>query len=214
MTATVISKVLSMKSGTVLVVTLAASALDALPAVAGPERLERVLVSEVSRPPAGWVEFCTRQPGECAGTTTAPLDIALSPEAWKELERINKWVNETIKPLTDLAHWGVAELWSYPDDGYGDCEDYVLLKRRLLIESGWPREALLVTVVRDKKGKGHAVLTVTTDKGDYVLDNQKDELLLRSKTGYRFIKRQSQSNPNVWVSLGDLRPAIATATSR
>ena len=128
--------------------------------------------------------------------------------------RINKWVNETIKPLTDLAHWGVAELWSYPDDGYGDCEDYVLLKRRLLIESGWPREALLVTVVRDKKGKGHAVLTVTTDKGDYVLDNQKDELLLWSKTGYRFIKRQSQSNPNVWVSLGDLRPAIATATSR
>jgi hypothetical protein len=78
--------------------------------------------------------------------------------------RINKWVNKTIKPLTDLAHWGVAELWSYPDDGYGDCEDYVLLKRRLLIESGWPREALLVTVVRDKKGKGHAVLTVTTDK--------------------------------------------------
>ena len=137
-----------------------------------------------------------------------------SPEAWKELVRINKWVNETIKPLTDLAHWGVAELWSYPDDGYGDCEDYVLLKRRLLIESGWPREALLVTVVRDKKGKGHAVLTVTTDKGDYVLDNQKDELLLWSKTGYRFIKRQSQSNPNVWVSLGDPRPAIATATSR
>ena len=90
----------------------------------------------------------------------------------------------------------------------------VLLKRRLLIESGWPREALLVTVVRDKKGKGHAVLTVTTDKGDYVLDNQKDELLLWSKTGYRFIKRQSQSNPNVWVSLGDPRPAIATATSR
>ena len=69
MIATVISKVLSMKSGTVLVVTLAASAIDALPAVAGPERLERVLVSEVSRPPAGWVEFCTRQPGECAGTT-------------------------------------------------------------------------------------------------------------------------------------------------
>ena len=138
----------------------------------------------------------------------------MSKSAKVVLVRINKWVNETIKPLTDLAHWGVAELWSYPDDGYGDCEDYVLLKRRLLIESGWPREALLVTVVRDKKGKGHAVLTVTTDKGDYVLDNQKDELLLWSKTGYRFIKRQSQSDPNVWVSLGDRRPAIATATSR
>jgi predicted transglutaminase-like cysteine proteinase len=58
------------------------------------------------------------------------------------------------------------------------------------------------------------VLTVTTDKGDYVLDNQREDILLWSETGYRFIKRQSQSNPNVWVSLGNPRPAITTATSR
>ncbi len=58
------------------------------------------------------------------------------------------------------------------------------------------------------------MLTVTTDKGDYVLDNQNDDILLWSETGYRFVKRQSQSNPNVWVSLGDPRLAIATATSR
>ena len=86
--------------------------------------------------------------------------------------RINKWVNEPIKPMTDLEHWGVVEKWSYPDDGYGDCEDYVLLKRRMLIQAGWPREALLITVVRDKKGEGHAVLTVKTDKGEFILDNQ------------------------------------------
>jgi predicted transglutaminase-like cysteine proteinase len=214
MIATAISKVLSVKSGTVLIAALAASAIDVLPAVAGPERLAHVLVSEVTRPPVGWVEFCARQPGECAGTTTAPRDLALSPEAWKDLVRVNKWVNETIKPLTDLEHWGVVERWSYPDDGYGDCEDYVLLKRRMLIQSGWPRETLLVTVVSDKKDEGHAVLTVTTDKGDYVLDNQNEDILLWSKTGYRFVKRQSQSDPNVWVSLGNSRPAIATTTSR
>ena len=69
-------------------------------------------------------------------------------------------------------------------------------------------------MVRDKKEKGHAVLTVVTDQGDFILDNQNEDILLWSKTGYRFVKRQSQSNPNVWVSLGDLRPAIATATSR
>ena len=96
----------------------------------------------------------------------------------------------------------------------GDCEDYVLLKRRMLIQSGRPREALLVTVVRDQKQEGHAVLTVITDKGDYVLDNQNEDILLWSETGYRFVKRQSQSNPNLWVALDDLRPAIATATSR
>jgi predicted transglutaminase-like cysteine proteinase len=151
--------------------------------------------------------------GDCAGTATALRELALSSEAWEDLVRVNKWANHTIKPLTDLEHWGVVERWSYPDDGYGDCEDYVLLKRRLLIQSG-PRAALLITVVRDKKEKGHAVLTVFTDQGDFILDNQNEDILLWSKTGYRFVKRQSQSNPNVWVSLGDPRPAIATATSR
>jgi predicted transglutaminase-like cysteine proteinase len=82
----------------------------------------------------------------------------------------------------------------------------------LLIQLGWPREALLVTVVLDNEDEGHAVLTVTTDKGDYVLDNKKEDILLWSKTGYRFVKRQSQSDPNVWVSLIDLQPVIATGT--
>ena len=214
MVATVITKALSATSRIGLIAAVAASAIGAVPAVAGPEQLVHIRASQVTSPPVGWVEFCARQPGECASTTTAPRDLTLSPGAWKDLVRVNKWVNETIKPLTDLEHWGVVERWSYPDDGYGDCEDYVLLKRRMLIQSGWPREALLVTVVRDKKEEGHAVLTVTTDKGDYVLDNQAEDILLWSETGYRFVKRQSQSNPNVWVSLDDLRPAIATATSR
>jgi predicted transglutaminase-like cysteine proteinase len=214
MVAAVITKLLSLMSRTVLIGAMAASVIDALPAIAGPERLAHVLASEVTRPPAGWVDFCARQPGECASTATAPRELAFSPETWKDLVRVNKWVNQAIKPLTDLEHWGVLERWSYPDDGYGDCEDYVLLKRRILIQSGWPREALLVTVVQDKDGNGHAVLTVTSDKGDYVLDNQTEKSLLWSETGYHFVKRQSQSNPNVWVSLDDLRPAVATATSR
>jgi predicted transglutaminase-like cysteine proteinase len=83
----------------------------------------------------------------------------------------------------------------------------------MLIEAGWPREALLLTLVRGADGEGHAVLTVTTDKGDYVLDNMSWDILLWSKIGYRFVKRQSQYDPNVWVSLGDPAPATATATS-
>ena len=121
MVATAISKILNVKSGTVLIAVLAASAIDALPAVAGPQRLAHVAVSEVTRPPVGWIEFCARQPGECAGTGTAPRHLALSAEAWKDLVRVNKSVNKTIKPLTDLEHWGLVERWSYPDDGYGDC---------------------------------------------------------------------------------------------
>jgi predicted transglutaminase-like cysteine proteinase len=213
MIATVIYKGWGVKFGAVLIAALATSAIDVLPAVAGSERLSHVLVSKATRPPHGWVEFCARQPGECAGTTPAPRDLVLlRREAWTDLVRVNKWVNQSIKPLSDLEHWGVVEHWSYPDDGYGDCEDYVLLKRRMLIQSGWPREALLVTVVRNRKDEGHAVLTVATDKGDYILDNETENILLWSETGYSFVKRQSQSNPNEWVLLDGPQPALATAS--
>jgi hypothetical protein len=43
--------------------------------------------------------------------------------------------------------------------------------------------------------------------------NMSWDILLWSKIGYRFVKRQSQYDPNVWVSLGDSAPATATATS-
>lgn len=172
-----------------------------------------VEVYDVARPPIGWVEFCAANAAECATSPTTPRDVVLSPRALHDLIRVNRWVNDAIKPMTDLDHWGVIEKWSYPDDGYGDCEDYVLLKRKLLISAGWPREALLITVVRDKRDEGHAVLTVKTDRGEFILDNQADDVLPWSETGYRFVKRQSQRDPNVWVSLGDPRPAPPTAAA-
>jgi predicted transglutaminase-like cysteine proteinase len=178
------------------------------------ERPLFVSIGDNSRPPIGWVEFCGNNPRECLGAPMAARDVVLSAKAWKDLVRVNQWVNENIRPVTDMDHWGVVERWSYPDDGRGDCEDYVLLKRRMLIEAGWPRSALLITVVRDKKGEGHAVLTVKTDKGEFILDNQAEDVLLWSETGYRFVKRQAQSDHNVWVALGDTRPAISTASSR
>jgi predicted transglutaminase-like cysteine proteinase len=173
-----------------------------------------VSVGERTNAPIGWVQFCVEYDPECKVRPSAARDVVLSIQAWKDLVRVNRWVNENIRPLTDLEHWGVVERWNYPDDGYGDCEDYVLEKRRMLMKAGWPREALLITVVRDQHGDGHAVLTVKTDKGEFILDNQRDDIMLWSDTGYRFVKRQAQSDPNVWLSLGEPREAPATASSR
>jgi predicted transglutaminase-like cysteine proteinase len=183
-------------------------------AEAASERPLFVSLGASARAPIGWTEFCAGHVQECEVRPLEARDIVLTQKSWRELLRINNKVNAQIKPMTDLDHWGVVERWSYPDDGYGDCEDYVLLKRRMLMQAGWPRQALLITVVRDTKGEGHAVLTVKTDRGEFILDNQNEEILLWSDTGYRFVKRQSQSDPNIWVSLGDPRPAISTATSR
>jgi predicted transglutaminase-like cysteine proteinase len=164
--------------------------------------------------PIGWVQFCVEYDPECKTKPSMPRDVVLSAQAWKDLVRVNHWVNANVRPITDLDHWGVVERWNYPDDGYGDCEDYVLQKRRMLMQAGWPREALLITVVRDQNGDGHAVLTVKTDQGEFILDNQRDDVLLWSETGYRFVKRQSQADQNVWLSLGEPRTAPLTSTSR
>ena len=165
-------------------------------------------------PPIGWTEFCIEYAPECDTAPSVPRDVVLSTRALFELKRINVAVNSTIKPMTDMDHWGVVERWNYPDDGYGDCEDYALQKRKLLMEAGWPREALLMTVVRDQNGNGHAVLTVKSDRGEYILNNQTNDILSWEDTGYRFVKRQSQFDPNVWVLLGEPRAAPATASSR
>ena len=171
-----------------------------------------VTTGEATRAPIGWVEFCADHPHECKAAPGAARDVVLSNKAWADLTRINRWVNENVTPMTDLEHWGVVEKWSYPDDGYGDCEDYVLLKRRMLMEAGWPRAALLITVVREKNGNGHAVLTVKTDKGEFILDNQEEKVLLWSETNYRYVKRQSQTDPNVWITLGnESQKAVAAA---
>jgi predicted transglutaminase-like cysteine proteinase len=191
-----------------------AAALAMSPVAAASERPLFIGVGGTTRAPIGWVEFCSEYATECDTRPMDARDVVLTAKSWKDLTRINKWVNDTVKPITDLEHWGVVERWNYPDDGYGDCEDYVLLKRRMLMQSGWPRQALLVTVVRDKRGDGHAVLTVKTDKGEFILDNQTEDVLLWSDTGYRFVKRQSQNDPNVWLALGDTRPAPATAAAR
>jgi predicted transglutaminase-like cysteine proteinase len=184
------------------------------PAAEASQRPMFVSLGATSRPPIGWVEFCAVNRRECDTRPMEARDVVLTPTAWRDMVRINRLVNTKIKPMTDIEHWGVVERWSYPDDGYGDCEDYVLLKRRMLIQAGWPRQALLITVVRDQRGDGHAVLTVKTDQGEFILDNQNEEILLWSETSYRFVKRQSQTDPNVWVSLGDPRPSAPTASSR
>jgi predicted transglutaminase-like cysteine proteinase len=84
-----------------------------------------------------------------------------------------------------------------------------LLKRQRLMQAGWPASALLVTVVMDEKNEGHAVLTARTAHGDFILDNKTDEVKLWSKTGYRFVMRQSYLNARIWMSL-DPKEAVPT----
>jgi predicted transglutaminase-like cysteine proteinase len=167
--------------------------------------------SEV-KPPSGWLQFCRDWPGECHAGTVAAEDITMTPAAWQEIDGVNRLVNGKIRPVTDLDHYGRSEYWTYPRDDKGDCEDYLLLKRKMLMEKGYPEQALLITVVALANGDGHAVLTIRSDHGDFVLDNLRNVILPWAATGYRFVKRQSQTNPNIWTALGEEAPkAVAAA---
>jgi predicted transglutaminase-like cysteine proteinase len=181
---------------------------------AGAAALYAPLGERTPTPPIGWVQFCQTYQNECNTTPLPPRDVVLSDKAWNDLKAVNDRVNHTIKPVTDMDHYGVIQWWRYPDDGAGACHSYALLKRRLLMQAGWPRQALLMTIVHEADGEGHAVLTVKTNRGEFILDNLTEDILLWSETSYHYYKRQSQDDPNVWVWLDDRHTDVATSSVR
>lgn len=162
-----------------------------------------------ARPIAAWAEFCERYAGECAVDRTEPASITLTPALWQTINAVNRRINQAVEAVTDLEHWGRPDRWDLAEDGRGDCEDFQLLKRRLLVDAGLPRRAMRMTVVIDEKGEGHAVLTIITNRGDLVLDNKTNAVLPWTQTGYTFVKRESQEAVG-WVALGrDASPLTA-----
>lgn len=152
-------------------------------------------------PPFGYVEFCQRHRSECVTLNKVNFSrFDATPLHLRELDQLNRDINTRIKPATDLELYGCEEYWTFPVT-HGDCEDYVLLKRRELMARGWPASALLITVVRDEEGDGHAVLTVRTRQGDFILDNKVDDVRLWNQTPYHYLMRQSYLSPTVWMAL-------------
>jgi predicted transglutaminase-like cysteine proteinase len=163
--------------------------------------------------PIGHYEFCQSHVSECTVHTLRDPRVHLTPEKWNELVAVNADVNTSIKSETDEEIYGRPEVWAYPTTA-GDCEDLVLLKRRDLIEKGWPTGALLITVVRQTNGEGHAVLTVLTDRGDLILDNLEAPVLLWSDTTYEYVKRQSEHDSGKWTGIDDGRSIEVGSVTR
>jgi predicted transglutaminase-like cysteine proteinase len=181
------------------------------PALAAPPLLDR------GEAPAlrAWKALCERQPEECRVDLSQPEKIVLTQDTLDLVDAVNRHVNSTVTPITDRERWGVEDLWDYPSDQLGDCEDYQLLKRRLLAEAGLPRRAMRMTVVINELGEGHAVLTIRTTSGnDLVLDNRNSAILRWDQTGYAFVKRESAVKTG-WVFIEpDAGGAVVTAAAQ
>jgi predicted transglutaminase-like cysteine proteinase len=184
-----------------------------LPASAQADQLAARTRGPASPPPA-FLTFCANNPAECRRSGALTRQVLLTPEHQRDLQEVNGRVNSTISEVSDRDHYGREDVWSIPTDGRGDCEDFALLKRKLLIERGWPSSALLIAVVATPAGEGHAVLMVTTTEGDLVLDNKTSRVLPWSQTGYLFFTRMSQANPRAWESIDGGTVTVTAATRR
>ena len=163
-----------------------------------------------------------------AAPVVVPLADSVHPAAYVRVNldtptmemviALNDRVNHAIKAETDQESYHVADYWTAPGVGpgaRGDCEDFALEKRRLLIDSGIPAEALSIAIVRTPAGEVHAVLVLSARQGDYILDNLHGEVKAWQVTGYSWISRQAPGNDLGWVSLVPANPAqVETVAAR
>jgi predicted transglutaminase-like cysteine proteinase len=137
-----------------------------------------------------------------------PGALHASADLMALLNQTNQRINAAIKPVSDLKTHGVADYWDLPLDAggvrTGDCEDYALQKREALLRLGVPAEVLSIAVARTGSGENHAVLIVTTDSGELVLDNLTPWVTPWRQLRYSWIERQTPGGgPTDWVSLED-----------
>lgn len=155
--------------------------------------------------PIGHYEFCKRSPYECRPQNPVKPRWVVEDD-WSLMMDINLEVNHKIRQVPDKGR----DTWSYPTT-VGDCEDFVLLKRRRMIEEGFDPSMLLITAVILPDGRPHAVLTVVGAGDDWILDSLTDEVLPYGMVDYTFVKRQARDNAGRWVNI---LPAGATSSVR
>ncbi len=179
---------------------LAAASLLAGASGAQAVSAQPMITGGITSQPIGHYDFCKNNPAECIIRMPDKGPESMTTALWETLRSVNALVNAAIRPMTDFDIYGKDEVWAYPS-GFGDCEDYVLEKRRYLTRLGLSLSNLLITVVRKSDGEGHAILTVRTTDGDFVLDNLTDSVRQWDTTGYRFLKRQASNHTGHWVTI-------------
>ena len=160
-----------------------------------------IITSQPVRAPMAHIRFCAQNPDQCTRIGEQGIQQRSERQLQAMLERINRQVNASIVPTPDKMDRGLQDVWQV-NVAKGDCEDYALQKRKMLLTQGWPSERLRIAVVFTREGISHAVLVARVGQTDYVLDNLVGELRPWNYTGYSFIKIQSPQDPKLWLEVG------------
>jgi len=107
----------------------------------------------------------------------AIVDSARALAGRARLGEINRAINLTIRPMSDLALYGEEDVWSPPlatlAEGAGDCEDYAIAKFVALQEAGVSAVDLRIVILRDDIWEeDHAVVAARLDGNWLMLDNR------------------------------------------
>ncbi|MHA6297969.1 transglutaminase-like cysteine peptidase [Devosia sp. CAU 1758] len=135
--------------------------------------------------------FCAKNRAECRGGGSG--QATMTPNLMAVLQQVNVHVNRAIRPRVDNA-----DIWEL-NPTEGDCEDYVLSKRSMLIRNGVSAGSLRIAYTHTRRGEPHAVLVVRTSQGDYVLDNLSNSVKTLRASGYN-IRSMSSSDPSRWTA--------------
>jgi predicted transglutaminase-like cysteine proteinase len=134
--------------------------------------------------------------------------LAITPAIWTMIQEAQKDGNRIVW-TEDRETWGEIERWDFPKEvgrkKIEDCDGITLYKMRDLINRGIPAKCLLFTICYDDTGEGHAVLCVSTDRGDFILDNRFDKVKSYDdlkKIGYKFLYRTKDGKLNAnWTKI-------------
>jgi len=185
--------------GSLLAVAIFASFANPAHAIDARKTLQDMLPTKASvSAPAGASGLCAQYDWACARTgKTRTVDLAAMAVA----QQINTAANRKVRPVSDQSQWRIAERWSLPTARGGDCEDYALYKKMMLIQAGFSPDQLLIATVLDRQRRSHAVLILRTGTQDLVLDNMTGRIKHWRDTGYTFLRLQDPTAPNRWVGV-------------
>jgi len=126
------------------------------------------------------LDMCRRNAEACvpaAKRFLAVIELGRKTQGRARIGLINRAVNLAIRPMSDMAQYGIDDVWATPlmtfTSGAGDCEDYAIAKYVALREAGVAESDLRLVVVRDNAVRDfHAVAAVRDDGQWLILDNR------------------------------------------
>ena len=153
---------------------------------------------------------------------TAIVNAAKDKRFVDKLSFINSSVNHAIAYRKDSVVYGKLDYWAKPSEilehRAGDCEDFAILKMAALLRAGIPAQSMSLVVLQDRKrGFFHAVLSVSTGSGVFILDSLSN-VVSRDSDLPDYVPLYSFSTDRAWIhgtrpgaaQVADIKGGLAT----